>query len=295
MSYSFVLVHIGNFFYEYIIDCINQIKKFNNTDIYLIISKVNSDKVKHLNINIEYIEDLEKTTKHQIFNSNSTLNPTFRGGFWKSATERFFYVEDVILKYNLRNVFHMENDNLIYFNVSDNLKIFENNYNIAATFDNDIRCIPVFIYFKELKSISDLNYFILMNNGPNDMELLSKYKNDTNNIKNLPVIPTTYKETLQSLTGLVTNNKNQYSLNLNLFNSLFDAAAIGQYIGGVDPRNDPNNSVGFINESALYQVNNFKIEWKIDKDGRIPYLVYDDKIYKLNNLHIHSKKLKEFI
>jgi len=292
--YNIILVHIGDCFYDYIIDCINQIKKFENTNIYLLISEIHRDKVKDLCINVIYIEYIVKTEKHKIFEITTKLDRNFRGGFWKYATERFFYIEDVMIQYNLDNVFHMENDNLIYFNIDEYMNIFDEKYNFAAIFDNDDRCIPGFIFIKNVKFLCKLNLFIIENNGYNDMELIPMFNKKYDIIKTLPVIPKDYTN-LISKTGLITNNPDIFYNNIDIFESVFDGAAIGQYLGGVDPRNDSSNSIGFINESSLYDISDFTFKFDVVNGKRIPYLIYNNNKYKINNLHIHSKKLLNFI
>jgi hypothetical protein len=293
---SIVLIHLGGQFFDYINDCIEQIKKFNSCDIYLVCDDSHRDNVLDKTINFISIQSLPHNSKLEVFNNTTQLNKDFRGGFWKFATERFFLIESVIEAYKLENVFHLENDNLIYFNVDDHLKIFEGSYNIAAVFDNDSRCIPSFMYFKNLNSVSDFTSFILTKNGVNDMELLPQYKNETNKVSNLPILPLNYDLPFKSQTELTTINEKQYFNNIDKFNSIFDGAAIGQYLGGIDPRNQGGDTVGFINESSLFNVSKFDFEFHTDdKNRRIPFLIYKNQKYKINNLHVHCKNLKKLM
>ena len=76
---------------------------------------------------------------------------------------------------------------------------------------------------------------------------------------------------------------------------IFDAAAIGQYLGGVDPRNIEGDTRGFINETCIIKYNKYKFEWiKID-ELFIPHIIIDSNKYKICNLHIHCKNLKNFM
>ena len=121
--YSIVLVHLGSQFFDYINDCIEQIKKFNNCNIYLVTEDSHRDRVLDKTITFIPIHTLPQNSKHETFNNTTQLNKSFRGGFWKFATERFFLLERVMETYKLDNVFHLENDNLIYCNIEDYLKI----------------------------------------------------------------------------------------------------------------------------------------------------------------------------
>lgn len=293
-KHVFILVHIGKKFPDYINDCLKQIKTFNDSLIFLVIPSRHNKNINVSGIIIENTEKLISTAKHKYFIKNNSLNHKFRDGFWESTTERFFYIEEIMIKYNLDNVIHIENDNLIYVNIDDYIDIFESNYRIAAVFDNDNRCIPCFMYFKDVISLSKLTEFICLNPNKTDMESISLYKQYYSEIENLPVIPKDYE--LKSQTGLITINREQYSNKIDLFNSVFDGAAIGQYLGGVDPRNIDGNTIGFINESALYDVSQFNYLWIEDyKRRKVPYLEFNKIKYRINNLHIHSKDLFKYM
>ena len=85
-----------------------------------------------------------------------------------------------------------------------------------------------------------------------------------------------------------------YCQNINFFKSIFDAAAIGQYLGGGDPRNGTHGP-GFINESCIFNPSLLVYEWLEDLEGRkVPFAVYGGEKFRVNNLHIHSKNLWQF-
>jgi hypothetical protein len=75
------------------------------------------------------------------------------------------------------------------------------------------------------------------------------------------------------------------------FNYIFDGAAIGQYLGGVDPANISGNTIGFVNETCIIKFNKYSFVWKDKK----PFIIIRGKEYPIFNLHIHSKNLKMFI
>jgi hypothetical protein len=298
-----VLVHVGNVFADYINECISQIRKFNDCSIYLVLSKQHFNLVKN-EVKLIGIEDLQMSENHLNFLSSSERDPNFRDGFWKSVVERFYIIEDVIQNYKLEHVFHFENDNMVYCNLEEILLILDQNkISSAAPFDNDLRCIPSFVYFKNEEVLSKLNQFMFLYPNRNDMELIAMFNKEYNLIEMLPLIPFNYDLKLQSKSGFVVKNEERYKKNFSLFHSVFDAAAIGQYLGGIDSRNVKFNffkrilkhKVKFVNESAVYDVSKFSYYWEKDQLGRkIPYLNYRGENVKINNLHIHSKKLKDF-
>lgn len=300
-KYSIVYIHLGNKFLPYLTDTIKQSRLFNpKSIIYLVCCRNNIAKVKSsLNLkDIVYVasEDITMSIDHINF-----INKTKHNGFWRFASERFFFIDQVIEKYNLKNVFHLENDNLLYCNLEKILSVFKNNYSgIAATFDHDFRCIPGFLYIKNKKSIKKLCNFFSLNASKNlnDMQMLSLFKKQYSSyIDNLPIVPELYHQffNLKNKSDEVSNNPKQYSKNFNLFNAIFDAAAIGQYLGGIDPIHYSSGQ-GFINETCLFNPSNFTYIWELDDVGRkVPFIKFKNLKTKIINLHIHSKNLKGFM
>lgn len=274
---TLILVHIGNNFPEYINDCISMIKSVSQVDIHILISKIHFNKIKH-NILRFALEDIPPSSQTILFEERSKLDSYFRGGFFKYATMRFFYIYDYMALMNLTDVFHIENDVVIYMNFLDKLEQFREK-SMWCIMDSPTRCIPSFLYFKNSSIILRLLNTCIRHSsiGSNDMFALGEFRNNNiNEVGNLPICgsyadlidPMFYKEAIR-------------------FGCIFDAAAVGQFIGGIDPRNDSKNSIGFINETCIVKCNKVKIEWQDMK----PYL----NGMPLVNLHIHSKDLKRWM
>jgi len=204
-------------------------------------------------------------------------------------------------QYNLKNVFHLEYDNMLYVDLQELLPIFVDKYKgIAATFDNDKRCIPGFIYIRNQEVMSRLADFFAYyaKKGYNDMQMLAEFKNKygENSIDYLPIITAEYakEHPLVSRKGNAAHKKKKFFQYIDLFHSVFDAAALGQYLGGQDPNNG-SCAPGFINESCVFNSSHLGYDWyNDDLNRKIPYIVYSNKKYRINNLHIHSKKLELF-
>ena len=113
-----------------------------------------------------------------------------------------------------------------------------------------------------------------------------KIKLSTGLIQNFPIFPSNFANTKEEI---------YVSENFNLFNLIFDAAAMGQFLGGVDPRNIPGDSSGFINETCVIKYDKYKFIWEYQDDVKKPFLVINDTKIPIFNLHIHSKQLKRFM
>lgn len=304
-AHILVFVHLGTSLPPYFEDAVYQASLFNSpSEICVIVNQQVLEKPNNLGkfATIFVAELLLPTERHLAFRKSSTLDKNFRDSFWFYTSERFLYLDDFMQEYNVKDMFHIENDVVLFFDLKELLPVFQQQYNngIAAVFDNDDRCIPSFIYVSDKDAMSHLAAFMVENaySGKNDMEVLGLYKKQhPAKIKNLPIIPDSYYEfyPLKSSSGSKTQNALAYSTNIDKFQSVFDGAAIGQYLGGIDPRNGPS-APGFINEKCLFNPANLNYETQFDERGRLtPYLLFQDKKYRINNLHIHSKNLKPFL
>jgi hypothetical protein len=264
-----ILVCVGNF-QSYILDNINNLLAFGNEDIDVIISPEFESYFDNLNVNIITTDELDD------YNFNSNLDKQFRNGFWHFCSLRLFLLYSHIKKNNLENTIHIENDVMVYEKL-DNISNKFNKNSISATFDCNIRVIPgiIFIPNHELFEPIIKNY----NASIDDMYNLAKF--DENIIEPLPICFDNFNHKI---------TKYYYK-----FNCIFDAAAIGQYLGGVDPRNQGGDTRGFVNETCLIKYNGYKFYWIKINDLYRPHIFYNNNYIPIINLHIHSKNLANFM
>lgn len=304
-AYSIVFVHIGKQLPVYLDDALLQARLFNkDCKIYLIANQQALEQHRFdcsIELSIVPIETLRRTKAHQDFIKGSTLDRNNSNGFWFYASERFLYLDDFMQQFNVEHVFHLESDNMLYVDLSELMPVFIEKYpGIAATFDNDDRCIPGFVYIANKEVMHELAqcFAHYACHGKSDMEVLAIFKkiHGSGVIENLPIIIDSYRKKfgLKSTTGRVPLDRFAYSKNLNDFNSVFDAAALGQYLGGKDKiHKDPEP--GFINESCLFNPSRCSYIWQVDACKRkVPYIVFGHEVYRINNFHVHSKDLKKF-
>ena len=272
-----VLVSLG-IFQDYLLNNIKQLKLQGNNDIVLITEK-HFFKMIDENLNIQLIDVNELNSEYlEQFKNNLRLDRNYRNGFWHHCSMRFIYIYEYMKQNNTTDIIHIENDVMIYDNL-DNLKDKFNKDKIYLVFDNIDRVIPSIMYinnYSNFKIILD-NYD--MNN--NDMVNLGKYYNSSF-VEPFPIIS-------------IDSDENYFNKNFKSFNSIFDGAAIGQYFGGIDKINDKNDTIGFINETCIIKFNNYKFYWKKINELWNPYIEINNNLIKINNLHIHSKALENFL
>lgn len=214
--------------------------------------------------------------------------------FWTITATRLFYIENFIKARRLENVYYFENDVLLYYNLDDYHNIFTKTFeNLAITTGGDSKCMTGFLFIKNWKSMSMMTQFfidILTQYGMyliidqyklemvHEMSLMRIYglEKGVDYLANLPTLPD--------------------CCDFVLFNSLFDPAAWGQYVGGTNAEGPGAKPLDHYISQLLIEHPEYIVIWKTDeKNRKIPYFKYEDKEVKINNLHIHSKKLHKYI
>lgn len=301
---SLVFIHIGDQAPKYLYDALYQARLFNpNENVYLLASPkaVDHNRLKTFNIILIDLHSLQTTPEHQKFSEAYNLRSKFVD-FFRCTSERFLYLNDFLQQYDVKDVIHLENDILLYNSIETMLTVLKNiPEGIAAVFDNDTRCIPSFVYIRDKEYMQKLaNYFTgQASSGKNDMEILALFKRDNQAVTcSLPIIMDEYLATypLKSPSGHQTQSPLEYCALYKEFDSIFDGAAIGQFLGGIDPIHSKANTIGFINESCLFNPAHFEYVWiKDEQERKVPYALFKGKLHRINNLHIHSKNLASFL
>jgi hypothetical protein len=218
----------------------------------------------------------------------------FRDGFWISTTSRFFYIWALMSVFNIPHVFHIENDVMMYESFANILdKVITDKNVMWMVQDSPERVIPSILYIPN--TLSDLLRFISnkLEHSPhfiNDMVLLGEYENKR-------CFPDKFSG----------NEKSKL---------LFDGAAIGQYLGGIDNRNvcegDDDKltlmnytkaTAGFVNETSTFKPNTYLFsQRKLVTDVHASPIYFNTCFTPslptttalIANLHIHSKQLYQF-
>lgn len=277
--FALVLVCLENF-QEYVLTNIAQLIKLGHTNIYVITNN-------HLMQEFESLADMitlvsvESLDDPFGFSRRSTLNREFRNGFWHHASARLFVLHSFMANYRVQNVIHLENDVLIYHNCDDSLtNALYNKKQVYMPFDTFERNIASIVYipdsfvFGEILSHYDFT--------KNDMYNFSEIRKKTNLINTFPIFVSRNGDNYER--KFVTNNWGAFG------DFIFDAAAMGQFVGGVDPRNIYGDTRGFVNETCVIKYNE---EGEIFWRGGKPWirLKREGKEIPIFNLHIHSKAL----
>jgi hypothetical protein len=313
---NLVYIHIGDNLPNYIFDSIYQSLLVSpNNKIYVILNDSLIDNFRnnistfninlylnkpiHVDIHIECIplSILKMPQEYsQFINNLPDTTKQFRDSFWISTTARFFFIESLMELFKLRNVYHIENDIMIYEDLKE-IRLDKNKLYMVK--DSYNRVIPSILFIPDSSHLNRLNVYMIKtlkqsNQLINDMQLLGSY-------------------TANHLDYFPFDFSNDSSF-------IMDGAAIGQYIGGIDPRNIPdfenktlqeqqllrinNPTKGFINETCTFKPNSINIFKKYFHLNNVNFpieLFYGQQengnniqLKQINNLHIHSKQLYQF-
>jgi hypothetical protein len=204
--------------------------------------------------------------------------------FWTIAATRLIYMENFIKTLGLTDVYHFENDVLLYYNLQELHKQFLAKYqSLAITRGGKDKCMTGFMFIKNGEALAKMTQFfidILCYYGVkgtqkkfgmdmvNEMSLMAVYMDDKNGLEPLPIIPPSD------------------------FGSIFDPASWGQFVGGTTEK-IPGAKPKDLSVSQMLIANpDWTVDWIKNVEGRkIPYF----KGIRINNLHIHSKELHKYM
>lgn len=263
---------------EYVNDSVDFILSTSSAKIHFICNEPLKRKIRNdSKVSVAAIEELDLDMGFESFVVDKYGN--FKDDFYTRTASRFLYLSAYANIFKLHKFWHFEVDNLI-FSFDGFSDIYdEEGFNIGCSkfvIDSPNRCVPSCIWFSDDLAASYLAKHVYNNQGDEDMLSLFSFfwENRKDICSNLPIY---YSKDFN-------NPELDYSNNFK--GSIFDGAALGQYLFGID-RFDPGESIktaGFVNESCAvdYKFNEIYFE------NGIPYI----SGVKVNNLHVHSKNIK---
>jgi hypothetical protein len=281
---------------EYIIECVHQIRCYYNGEIYLIINDLNSvhlQKIEKYNvIIIDYktvISDIFLQTADNHKKKILYIDTLYgREELFLRSFERFFLLQNLLKQTEKEDCLFLELDNLIYDDPHKWIDSFSK-HELCYMYDNDNRFASGLMYVRNADALDGLLKCILdfiknSNEFMTEMIALSIYY-ETNKDK-VGVLPSYWHD--HTVPPIAHLNYDKYN------DTIFDAAAIGCYLLGMDPYH--TNGVIVRNLKSLWAKIDYTqqiFDWKIDENGRKrPYIWNGEKWLLINVLHVHSKDLK---
>lgn len=285
---------MGSEYYpEYIVHSISQVRKWNpEADIYFIAERCHASKAESYPCTFVPLDEISVSLKRAEFCNRTKLDMKFRNGFWRFTTERLFVLEDFLAMKNIQECIHLENDNMIYFAIDYMLPILREEYvGIAAPLLGEGQITFGILYVKNTNTLSNLNVFLLgmCSSGKNEMEL--GYQFIVENREEADFLPVVSNEC-----DVRESDFEYATAHGSAFRGVFDAAAYGQYLGGIDERNGNGLQIGFVNKASAFPTDQFEYKPVKFDDGLLFWTAHrHGNSWPLYVLHIHSKYLENFV
>jgi hypothetical protein len=213
---------------------------------------------------------------------------TFRGSFWFNSMARFKALALFMERRDLESVIHIESD--VILSKSFPVQAFSKlEGKLAYAFESPERGIASVLYVGSYRAIVDLVDFceirLRSDSKLTDMTALALFRDkNPDKVIVLPTIP--------KLRGEYSRQKyREFAENSEVFSGIFDGISIGQYLFGVDPRNNRGfRRVYWHDPNHLF--NPTKVIFRC-RNGNL-YITDGQDEFKVFNLHIHSKDLRAF-
>ncbi len=237
-------------------------------------------------LSVVWIEDFYDSSVFLDSEAARTWGRSFRNGFFLKCLERFFVLDQYIKRVGHTKFFHAESDVVTFRLEQLGRALDKQGSGLFVPRDHDERAIASLIYCNRPDSLNRLIHFALQTTGfDNEMQLLAQYLDTESSAFALPTVRV-WEDSSQS---------GRKSLTIQQAGGLFDAAGLGQWVGGIDPRNTPfpvfnrfQNEKNATDFSELrFRFNSGSNTLKVKRRGDKHYI-------EVFNLHIHSKLVSLF-
>jgi len=285
----------------YIIDCVHQIRCYFDGEVYLILNDLSSpylSQIQKYNIILISYSDVRSTdfdaVVQKYYNKFCIVHDLIgREELFIRSFERLFLLQNLMKLRGISDGLFLELDNLIYDDPMTWLPSFSKN-ELCYMYDNTHRFSSGIMYVKSASSLDNLlvffvQYIISCVGFLDEMRALSNfyYKFSSTGLQILPTHWTMKDNNI--IPPISCSHYGDYS------DTIFDSASIGIYLLGMDPHHTNGKIVtGLRGEWSGIDYTGYKYEWKVDENGRKkPYVFNGEKWILINNLHVHSKNLRD--
>ena len=300
-----ILTHIGQSLPDYLNDFLTQFRKFNNDyEVVFLTNQINCSHEIFINHGIKTyaIENLISDRMNhfiQLFGHggyNTVHNHIHYGSsdYWCVTATRLFFIYEYVFNHNISNFFHFENDIMIYEDLKKISNIINSNNlysnQIAITRGTNNKIMTGFMY---VDNVEILNHLLteIVSYLETKLDLYSFGIDHTNEMGLLHIYQTKNPDKLINFPILPNNN---LTTDFEFYQSVFDPATYGQYLDGTPG----TQGVSIIPDSLIGSEFNYltiPILFDVVDGLKVPFITYNDKRFKINSLHIHSKRLNLFL
>jgi len=290
------MFHSGKELPVFLEDCFKQFRRFNPTmNIYFLTDH------QYLGDPVFSRYEVDVRNKDDYYSNDikhfEVLYGRGQNDFWTITTTRLFYISNFLNKEGLLDMIHLENDVLIYEDLSKYEHTFQRLYkDLAITVGGPDKCMTGFLFIKHPQALSHMvNFFMTLLKTSRLKDIRQRYNTDM--VNEMTLMRAYSKDWPDKMKFLPILPFGEFSVNYDQFNSIFDPASWGQFVGGTTdgiPGAKPDDH--YIGQ-LLTEHPEYDVIWK----QGIPYFRYVDKYWtngtdiRINNLHIHSKNLNKYM
>jgi len=249
----------------------------------------NKERFAELNVNVELLKDLSpRYDLHSLDYFANDFNPTPR-----SCAFRYFYIEEVIKKHNLTNVFTFDNDVLLFCELNSIENKLASIYKTAITAEAANAFILGMMFIRDYESLVEINdaFWKMMRDEKGklltDMFIWMHVANQIGFSK------------LNRLPSWVSGGGGYSDLH-KIVGGIFDPSSIGQHLLGCDNGNPPGCLFPHhtIHQMIAKEPSRWAFVSNTDDVGRKQYYVKDksnDTLTKILSIHVHCKRLSDLM
>ncbi len=269
---------------SYLFDSIKQTRKITKCPIHVVVSQ------KDILENQSFFKDYSCICYdyETLLNDSKILDfirkiAIFRGGldshFWLVTFLRLLVVDKVIRDNKLTDVFHIENDNLIYYD----LEVFKN---LSGTYIAPLGPYTSTAGIFYTKDTDNMSFFVdklgvLLETTKKDISDAIRIPDDLiTEMHLIDIIKNVYSYKVKYFPVLPFD---QFSMELNKFKYLFDSGSFGQFLGGTNNGHNAGFESAFTHHWIGRELLSKKCSvFLIEKR---PFLAYNDIYYRIFNLY----------
>jgi hypothetical protein len=288
-----VFIYLGKDFPKYAAHSIDLASSYSGLNVRLIGNQVLKPSIKSKNVAFTAVEDFYDGLSFSAAAERVWGNHAFRNGFWLKSMERLFVLEQYMKVGSVNQVLHAELDQIVF--KLDSLVSSLNAVNksgLFIPFHTGQSAVASILFCNKVLTLSSLLDFARDGDVvPNEMALIARWaKKNPDAIHPLPTLASHLNHSSQDEFLL------EQTLKVNEIGGIVDAAQLGQWAAGIDPRNVPifkrpmNKFVDDPIESLLTRKQLEKLEFKLSQDGSELSICFNESYTcRVYNLHIHSK------
>lgn len=285
---AIVLYHTGSPLPEHLFDCVAMIRRQSqDIPIHLITDQADAAKeVRLLDVHLYHsvhrrFRDLERLQNLDYWSDGKATN-----NLWRSSCFRLWYIQRIMEEKGLKNVLTFDNDVLLFTKPEEIIERASQLYrDFAITAHNEAEVVFGMSFIPDWKCLADLTNWIEwrfkqgweslkreFHGFPNEMRLISAYPD----YSCLPILP---------------YGANRYARDCHHFQGVFDPSSYGQFLGGTANGDGPGWFGVHQEIGQLISIGEIKVVFEDKK----PWLIYAGERIPIFNLHVHSKRMEQFL